>query len=107
MTEAVRRSGHAIRLIDLQLETHKDYQRLIESWQTDLAAISCNYFATVPEVVELAKTTKARLPHVLPCTLRCYSPPSLGARPFGARLRLALPALAGVLKHALSSKRVS
>jgi hopanoid C-3 methylase HpnR len=62
VAEAVRRSGHAVRLIDLQVETHKDYQRLIEGWQPDLVAISCNYLANVPEVVELSKTTKACLP---------------------------------------------
>src|SRR2546428_625044 len=57
---AVRRAGHQARLIDLQTATHKDYFRLIDDWQPDVVAFSCNYLANVPEIVDLAKLTRAR-----------------------------------------------
>jgi len=59
---AVRRAGHEARLIDLQAGTHKDYFRLVDDWQPDVIAFSCNYLANVPEVVDLAKLTRARRP---------------------------------------------
>src|SRR5213593_844987 len=59
---AVRRAGHEARLIDLQAGTHKDYFRLVDDWQPDVVAFSCNYLANVPEVVDLAKLTRARRP---------------------------------------------
>src|SRR5207244_6994340 len=60
---AVRRAGHQVQLIDLQAETHKDYLRLLDEWQPDVVAFSCNYLANVPEIVDLAKLTRARRPH--------------------------------------------
>src|SRR5215469_3449932 len=59
---AARQAGHEVKLIDLQVETHRDYARLIETWRPDAIAFSCNYLANVPEVVDLAKETKRRLP---------------------------------------------
>src|SRR5437879_4110091 len=59
---AVRRAGHQVQLIDLQAETHKDYVRLIDHWRPDVVAFSCNYLANVPEIVDLAKLTRARWP---------------------------------------------
>src|SRR5262245_21678877 len=59
---AARRAGHDVMLIDLQVESHADYRRLITRWQPEVVAFSCNYLANVPEVVDLAKATKATLP---------------------------------------------
>src|SRR5438093_4188240 len=59
---AVRRAGHEARLIDLQAGTHKDYVELIDDWQPDVVAFSCNYLANVPEIVDLARLTRARRP---------------------------------------------
>jgi len=59
---AARRAGHQVRLIDLQVQTHRDYYELVERWQPDVVAFSCNYLANVPEIVDLAKETKARIP---------------------------------------------
>src|SRR6267142_3091162 len=59
---AVRRAGHEARLLDLQAGTHTDYFRLVDDWQPDVVAFSCNYLANVPEVVDLAKLTRARRP---------------------------------------------
>ena len=62
VAEAARKSGHEARLIDLQVERHQDYFRLIDDWRPDVIAFSCNYLANVPEIIDLAKATKARLP---------------------------------------------
>src|SRR5579885_935970 len=64
---AARRAGHEVRLIDLQVEDHRAYFRLIDEWRPDLVAFSCNYLAHVPEIVDLAKATKARHPESFIC----------------------------------------
>ena len=62
VAEAARRAGHTVKLIDLQVEDHDDYHRLIAQWRPDFIAFSCNYLANVPEIIDLAKETKAVLP---------------------------------------------
>jgi len=64
---AARRAGHAVKLIDLQVEGHADYHRLVADWQPDVIAFSCNYLANVPEIVDLAKQTKSALPACFIC----------------------------------------
>jgi hopanoid C-3 methylase HpnR len=59
---AARQAGHTVRLIDLQTETHQDYLDLVERWRPDAVAFSVNYLANVPEVIDLAKATRTRLP---------------------------------------------
>jgi magnesium-protoporphyrin IX monomethyl ester (oxidative) cyclase len=61
---ARRAGGHEIRLIDLQVESRAAYRRLVADWRPDLVAFSCNYLANIPEVIDLAKETKAALPRV-------------------------------------------
>jgi hopanoid C-3 methylase len=67
VAEAGRRAGHAVRIIDLQVESHADYHRLIGQWRPDFIAFSCNYLANVPEIVDLAKATKLSLPRAFIC----------------------------------------
>ncbi|MBV8336191.1 MAG: hopanoid C-3 methylase HpnR, partial [Alphaproteobacteria bacterium] len=43
------------------------YFRLLNAWRPDVIAFSCNYLANVPEIVDLAKTTKARFPRTFVC----------------------------------------
>jgi hopanoid C-3 methylase HpnR len=62
---AAARDGHDVRLLDLQVETHRDYFRAVETWRPDVVAFSCNYLANVPEIVDLAKATKQRRPDCL------------------------------------------
>lgn len=62
VAQAVRRAGHAVQLIDLQVESHKDYFTIVENWKPDVVAFSCNYLANLPEIIDLAKLTKAKLP---------------------------------------------
>jgi hopanoid C-3 methylase len=64
---AARQAGHHVRLIDLQVEDHRAYFRAIEQWRPDVVAFSCNYLANVPEIVDLAKATKARFPGTFIC----------------------------------------
>src|SRR6516164_2184566 len=67
VAEAARRAKHAARLLDLQVESHADYHRMIAEWQPDFIAFSCNYLANVPEIVDLAKAAKRRLPRSFIC----------------------------------------
>jgi hopanoid C-3 methylase HpnR len=59
---AARRAGHDVRLIDLQVESHANYRRQLDEWRPDAIAISCNYLANVPEVIDLAKEAATVLP---------------------------------------------
>ncbi len=67
VAQAVRRAGHSVRLIDLQVEDHRAYFGTLERWRPEVVAFSCNYLANVPEIVDLAKATKARFPNVFVC----------------------------------------
>jgi hopanoid C-3 methylase len=60
--QAARQAGHEVHLIDLQAETHADYFKIVDRWKPDVVAFSCNYLANVPEIVDLAKLTKEKLP---------------------------------------------
>jgi len=64
---AARAAGHEVRLIDLQVETHRAFFRLVDAWRPDVIAFSCNYLANIPEIVDLAKAVKARLPKTVIC----------------------------------------
>src|SRR3954469_25940103 len=64
---AAREAGHEVQLIDLQVENHKAFFRLIGSWRPDIVAFSCNYLANIPEIVDLAKAAKAMLPGLRIC----------------------------------------
>src|SRR5271170_7697936 len=67
VAEAARSAGHSVRIIDLQVESHADYHRLIAEWRPDFITFSCNYLANVPEIVDLAKATKLTLPRSFVC----------------------------------------
>ena len=58
VAQSLRRAGHQVRLIDLQVENHRAYFRLLRSWRPEAVAFSCNYLANVPEIVDLAKATR-------------------------------------------------
>lgn len=62
VAESLRRAGHDIRLMDLQVESHADFFRELDAWRPDAVCFSLNYLANVPEVVDLAKATKSRRP---------------------------------------------
>src|SRR5947207_3463602 len=64
---AARECGHAVKLIDLQVENHSAFFRLIETWRPDVIAFSCNYLANIPEIVDLSKAAKPRLRRTVIC----------------------------------------
>src|SRR5260370_4493181 len=67
VAEAARRAGHSVRLVDLQVESHSDYHRMIAEWRPDLIAFFCHYLAHGPEGVDLAEATKPALPRSFLC----------------------------------------
>jgi hopanoid C-3 methylase len=60
---AAREAGHSVRLIDLQCESHRNFFHLIRHWRPDVIAFSGNYLANVPEIIDLARATRALLPN--------------------------------------------
>src|SRR5206468_9290367 len=64
---AARTAGHEVRLIDLQVESHDAFRRLVSEWRPEFIAFSCNYLANVPEIVDLAKIAKALAPRTVIC----------------------------------------
>ncbi len=109
---ALRQAGHDLRLIDLQVEDHAACFRMLDDWQPDAVAFSCNHLPNVPEVVDLAKATRARAPgtfifvggHCLSFIARDLLPHAKGAvdcvlkgegEAGAPRLLAALPALHG------------
>jgi hopanoid C-3 methylase len=62
---AARNAGQSVQIIDLQSESHRDYFRILDRWQPDAIAYSCNYLANVPEILDLAKETRKKLPDSL------------------------------------------
>ena len=64
---SVRRAGHEVALIDLQVESHRAFFGWVSRWRPEIILFSCNYLANVPEIVDLAKAAKARLPRATIC----------------------------------------
>ena len=64
---AIRQAGHEVALIDLQAETHRDFFGWLTRWRPDVILFSCNYLANIPEIADLAKAAKARLPGTTIC----------------------------------------
>jgi hopanoid C-3 methylase HpnR len=62
VAEAARQAGHEVQLIDLQVDSHKAYFRILKQWQPGVVSFSGNYLANVPEIIDLAAATK----HILP-----------------------------------------
>src|ERR1043166_3349562 len=62
IAEAARRDGHEVRILDLQVQTHHDFHHVLKTLEPDAICFSGNYLANVPEIVDLAKSAKARLP---------------------------------------------
>ena len=58
----LRRAGHQVRLLDLQVERHAGFFRQINEWRPDVVAFSCNYLANIPELIDLARATRSLRP---------------------------------------------
>ncbi|GAB6966479.1 radical SAM protein [Komagataeibacter kakiaceti JCM 25156] len=61
---AARNKGHEVDIIDLQVEKHADYWERIEKFRPHAVCFSGNYLANVPEIIDLCKETRRRLPNV-------------------------------------------
>lgn len=59
---AARAAGHDVRMVDLQVEKPHRMWRQIERWRPDAVCLGGNYLANVPQIIDLAKAIKARLP---------------------------------------------
>src|SRR5437868_720302 len=59
---AVRMAGHDVRLLDLQVFDHAEYARVLNEFRPRAVGFSLNYLTNVPEVIDLAKATRARHP---------------------------------------------
>lgn len=59
---AARESGHEVRILDLQIFSHRDLWRELESFQPEAVGFSGNYLANIPEILDLAKGIKRALP---------------------------------------------
>jgi len=63
VAQAARSAGHEVRLLDLQVFSHKDYFKALDQWHPDAVCFGINYLANIPEVIDLAKKTRQCLPH--------------------------------------------
>ncbi|PYM31387.1 MAG: hopanoid C-3 methylase HpnR [Candidatus Rokuibacteriota bacterium] len=59
---ALAAAGHDVRLLDLQIFRHRDYVHELDAFRPEAVGFSLNYLANVPEVLDLARETKRRLP---------------------------------------------
>jgi hopanoid C-3 methylase HpnR len=64
VAQALLEAGHEIRLIDLQVFDQSTYFAELDNWRPEAIGFSLNYLANVPEVINLAKATKAHMPSV-------------------------------------------
>lgn len=71
VAESARRAGHQVRLMDLQAFRHADFFRVVDEWKPEAIGFSLNYLANIPEVLDLAKAAKQRLPE---CFIFCGRP---------------------------------
>jgi magnesium-protoporphyrin IX monomethyl ester (oxidative) cyclase len=56
---AALQANHDVRILDLQIFGHHDFARELLEFAPEVIAFSLNYLANVPEVLDLAKRTKA------------------------------------------------
>ena len=59
---SARAAGHDVRILDMQVYKRRDYFGVVDEWRPDAVAFGVNYLANIPEVIDLAKETKQRLP---------------------------------------------
>ena len=65
VAQAARQAGHDVQIIDLQVFPPADYFRTVDDWRPDAVGYSLNYLANIPQVIDLARETRQRLPHAL------------------------------------------
>ncbi|WP_329235258.1 hopanoid C-3 methylase HpnR [Actinoallomurus sp. NBC_01490] len=59
---AVRAAGHEVRLLDLQIFSHRALYRQLREFEPEAVGFGLNYLANVPEVLDLARQIKRLTP---------------------------------------------
>src|SRR3954469_14752292 len=59
---ALKRAGHDVRLLDLQVFGRRDFEKELREFRPDALGISLNYLANVPEAIDLAKLARTVAP---------------------------------------------
>src|SRR2546429_9584478 len=62
VAQALRVAGHEVRLLDLQIFSHKASVRELDTFKPGAVGFPLNYLANVPEVLDLAVATRSRRP---------------------------------------------
>jgi hopanoid C-3 methylase HpnR len=62
VAQALARDGHLVHILDLQVSTHWQLRKELNGFRPEAVGLSLNHLANVPEVIELAKLVKRRLP---------------------------------------------
>jgi len=65
IAQALRQAGHDVNIIDLQVFKASDYFRRVDEWRPQAVGFSLNYLANIPQVVDLARQTREKLPQAL------------------------------------------
>ncbi|MGI5162482.1 hopanoid C-3 methylase HpnR [Microbispora sp. CA-102843] len=60
---ALRAAGHQVRLLDLQVFSHRDLYRELIDFEPECVGFGLNYLPNVPEVLDLAQRVKSLFPH--------------------------------------------
>ncbi len=55
---AVRDAGHEVRILDLQIFSHREFYRELDDFRPHAVGFSGNYLANIPEIIDLARDTK-------------------------------------------------
>jgi hopanoid C-3 methylase len=63
---SARRAGHEVRMVDLQVFSHADLEHEMAEFRPEAVGFGLNYLANVPEILDLVKMIKRRLP-------RCFT----------------------------------
>ena len=62
VASAVRAAGHPVGMVDLQVYSVEEMWRAFDEFAPHVVGFSLNYLANVPQVIDLAKSVKARRP---------------------------------------------
>src|SRR6476660_4998864 len=62
VANAILRAGHDVRLLDLQIFSHGDFEHELRDFKPDAIGFSLNYLANLPEAIDLAKSAKRSNP---------------------------------------------
>ncbi|MFI2435850.1 hopanoid C-3 methylase HpnR [Streptomyces sp. NPDC018693] len=59
---AARQAGHEVRVVDLQVLTHRHLDEEFRSFRPQAVGVSLNYLANIPEAIRIAHRAKAAVP---------------------------------------------